>query len=339
MACRDPDVGRARDRERFRRRIAERRAAGLCPRCGQRPPALDRSVCEACAEKRRTSERARDARLRAAGKPRRDPEKARASERRRYRRKLAERLAQGLCPCCGKAPSAPERAVCEGCGEKRSEAERIRYAAGKAAGKPYGGRDPDARRRGARARSGKREQARRDAGLCTRCGRRPPVEGGTACAPCREARRAAERGLYAARRSEGLCGRCGQPAFAGESRCAPCAALEAERGSPERKNAAARRRYAERRAKGICTDCGGASQGAARCRPCADRSYERSGHFRGIPVWDPSYTVIERATGREHGPFDSEADVALCLAFAKLSRDQVEIVADAPITASLTGWT
>ena len=335
MVCKDPDVGRARDRERFARRIAERRAAGLCPRCGQRPPALDRSVCEACAEKRRTSERARDARLRAAGKPRRDPEKARASERRRYRRQVSERQAEGLCTCCGKAPAVPERAVCEDCGKKRREAERIRYAAGK----PYGGRDPDARRRGARARSGKREQARRKAGLCTRCGRRPPVEGGTACAPCREARRAAERGLYAARRSEGLCGRCGQPAFAGESRCAPCAALEAERGSPERKNAAARRRYAERRARGICTDCGGASQGAARCRPCADRSYERSGYFRGIPVWDPSYIVIERATGREHGPFDSEADVALCLAFARLSRDQVEIVADAPITASLTGWT
>ena len=55
-------------------------------------------------------------------------------------------------------------------------------------------------------------------------------------------------------------------------------------------------------------------------------------------MWDPSYTVIERATGREHGPFDCEADVALCLAFARLSRDQVEIVADAPITASFTGW-
>ena len=335
MAYKDPDVGRARDRERFARCATERRAKGLCPRCGERPPALDRSVCEACGEKRRTSERARDARLRAAGKPRRDPEKARASERRRYRRQVSERQAEGLCTCCGKAPSAPERAVCEGCGEKRRDAERTRYAAGK----PYGGRDPEARRRGARARSGKREQARRDAGLCTRCGRRPPVEGGTARAPCREARRAAERRLYAARRSEGLCGRCGQPAFAGESRCAPYAALEAERGSPERKNAAACRRYAERRARGICTDCGGASQGAARCRPCADRSYERSGHFRGIPVWDPSYIVIERATGREHGPFDSEADVALCLAFARLTRDQVEIVADAPITASLTGWT
>ena len=56
-------------------------------------------------------------------KPRRDPEKARVSERRRYRWKLAERLAQGLYIRCGQAPSAPERAVCEGCGEKRREAD------------------------------------------------------------------------------------------------------------------------------------------------------------------------------------------------------------------------
>ena len=88
-----------------------------------------------------------------------------------------------------------------------------------------------------------------------------------------------------------------------------------------------------------CTDCGRPAQGACRCAECAKRSYERSDHFRGIPVWGPSFTVIELATGREHGPFDCEADVALCLAFAKLSRGQIEIVSDAPVTATLTGWT
>ena len=39
MAYRDPAVGRERDRARFRRRTAERRANGLCPRCGLAPPA------------------------------------------------------------------------------------------------------------------------------------------------------------------------------------------------------------------------------------------------------------------------------------------------------------
>ena len=164
MAYRDPETGRARDRERFARRTAERRAAGLCPRCGERPPAPGRSACELCGEKRRAAGRARDARLRAAGKPRRDPEKARAAERRRYRRQVAGRQTQGACTRCGQAPAAPERTVCESCGKKRREADRARYAAGKAAGKLYGGRDPDAKRRNARTRSGKRQHDRRDAG-------------------------------------------------------------------------------------------------------------------------------------------------------------------------------
>jgi len=38
--------------------------------------------------------------------------------------------------------------------------------------------------------------------------------------------------------------------------------------------------------------------------------------------------VIEIATGEALGTFDSEADVALCLAFTKLVRDEAEIVAD-----------
>ena len=44
------------------------------------------------------------------------------------------------------------------------------------------------------------------------------------------------------------------------------------------------------------------------------------------------------ATGREHGPFDSEADVSLCLAFAKLSRDQVEVLSDISPMATCTSW-
>ena len=53
---------------------------------------------------------------------------------------------------------------------------------------------------------------------------------------------------------------------------------------------------------------------------------------------DPSWTVIELETGREHGPFDSEADVALCLAFEKLDRDRVEIVKDASPMSAYTNW-
>ena len=105
MAYKNPDVGRARDRERFRKRTAERIAQGLCPRCGERPPAPSRSVCEPCGEKRNRAGRVRDARLRAAGKPRRDPERARHYERERSRRQNAERIARGLCAKCGQPPS------------------------------------------------------------------------------------------------------------------------------------------------------------------------------------------------------------------------------------------
>ena len=323
MAYKDPEQGRARDRERFRRRAESRRARGLCPRCGERPPEPGRSLCEPCAEKQREASRARDAKLRAAGKPRRDPERARVYERERHRRQTAERIARGLCPKCGKLPPASGHSLCELCGEKRRAAERARYAEARARGELYGGRDPDRRRRLAREKGGRR---------------RPPVQGGTACEPCRDAQRAAEREQYAARRAAGLCVGCGEPAFDGEARCGPCAMRKASRTSPERKNAAARRRYARRRAKGKCTDCGQSAQGAARCEPCARRSYERSDHFRGIPIWQPQYTVIELATGEDHGTYDSEADVALCLAFAKLSRDQVEILADISPLATLTSW-
>ena len=76
MAYADPAAQRAADRERFRKRTAERRAAGLCPRCGALPPEPGRALCDGCAAKRNLASRARDARLRAEGKSRRDPVKA-----------------------------------------------------------------------------------------------------------------------------------------------------------------------------------------------------------------------------------------------------------------------
>ena len=48
--------------------------------------------------------------------------------------------------------------------------------------------------------------------------------------------------------------------------------------------------------------------------------------------------MIDIATAREHGPFDSEADVALYLDFAKLSRDQVEVVSDISPISLYTSW-
>ena len=193
MVYADPAMQRLKDRERFARRTAARKAAGLCPLCGDRPPAPERSTCAPCAEKRNRTSRARDARLRAEGKPRRDPARAREYEKERSRRETAKRAAQGLCIGCGKQPAMPGRKSCEPCLEKRRAADRARYAAGKASGLPYGGANADAKRRAARAKSKRRQKARIEAGTCIRCGIRSPAEGGTTCQPCREKRQAAEK--------------------------------------------------------------------------------------------------------------------------------------------------
>ena len=74
MPYADIEVRRERDRQRARRRTAERVARGLCPRCGRQAPAPGRAVCDPCTEKRRTADRARAAKRRAAGIKRvRDP--------------------------------------------------------------------------------------------------------------------------------------------------------------------------------------------------------------------------------------------------------------------------
>ena len=327
------------DRARYRQQTAERVALGLCPKCGKRAPAPERSQCAPCMEKDNAAGRARDARLRAAGIPRRDPEKTREYERERTRRVTEARRTEGHCTACGKVPAVPGHASCEPCLEKRRAWDRAKYAAGKAAGKLYGGRNAETKRRTSRARSKRLKKAWREAGLCVRCGSPPEVEGTTTCAACKERRRAKERRKYAERRAAGLRTNCGTPAFDGQSYCGPCAVARSARRCTERKNEAARRKYAERRARGECTDCGAPSQGAARCAPCAEKSYHRSQHFKGIPVWDPSWTVIEIASGEALGIFDSEADVALCLAFAKLGRDQVEVLRDASPMSSFTSWT
>ena len=46
--------------------------------------------------------------------------------------------------------------------------------------------------------------------------------------------------------------------------------------------------------------------------------------------------MIEIATGREHGPYDSAADVALCLMFEKLARGEVEVLCDASPMSTFT---
>ncbi|MDE0175503.1 MAG: hypothetical protein OYH76_18340 [Defluviicoccus sp.] len=219
--------------------------------------------------------------------------------------------------------------LCGLCREKHRAADKARRARNR--GKPYGGRDPDKRRRAERARDRRRRLARQDAGLCTQCGRAPAADGRAVCEPCREARRARERARYAARRANRVCVRCAGPAIGGSSRCGRCATLEAERVPSERRSAADRKRYARRRAQGRCTDCGVQAHGAARCDACAYRSNTRAPARHALAVGPPYYTVIELETLEDHGTYETEAEVAACLAFAGLRIDQVEILSNMPL--------
>ncbi len=268
--------------------------------------------------------------------PHKDPDRRRAYERERHRRRAAERRARGMCPRCGKHPPAPERSLCATCLERGREAQRARYKRARLEGTAYGGRCPESRRRMARERNRRQRRERREAGLCALCGRQAPVEGSAVCAPCCEERRAAERKLYAERRAGGRCGRCGAEVIDNASTCASCAGRDSKRRP--RKNAASRARYRGRRARRICVDCSADAHGAARCERCARRSYFSSGEHKGIPVHPTRYTVVELATGEEHGPLDSWEEVAMCLAFEKLSREEVEVIEDNCMMATITAW-
>ena len=156
--------------------------------------------------------------------------------------------------------------------------------------------------------------------------------------PCREVRGESEREQYAARRAAGECGRCGAPAPDGSARCERCARSAAKPSRKKAKNARGRRRYVRRRVRGLCIDCAAPAQGAARCPECARRSYLRSDEHRGLPILPPRYTVIEIATGADHGTWDSMAEVAMSLAYARLSREDVEVISDVSPMAALIGY-
>lgn len=251
----------------------------------------------------------------------------------RQRRRHAERIARGTCSRCGKYPPEPGLKLCRRCGEKRRAAEKARRARARAEGRIYAGRDPQATRRAARAADKRRRRERQDAGLCTSCGRCRPADGRSICEPCRGEQRAIERERYADRRAAGRCVRCGQPTFGGSSRCGRCAVLEAERTSPERRKTAARKRYARRRAQRACVDCSIPVAGTARCPSCARRSNARASEQSRTPVPFPEYTVVRLDTGDVIDSFETEAEAAACLVFARLRPDQVEIRANVPLMA------
>lgn len=72
------------------------------------------------------------------------------------------------------------------------------------------------------------------------------------------------------------------------------------------------------------------------CGRCRDR--QRACEYRGIPDLPSRYTVIEIATGTDHGTWETLQEVAGALAYAKLTLDDVEIVTDVAPMVAFTSW-
>ena len=275
MAYRDPAVRRQRDRERIAQRTAARIEAGLCARCGKTEPLPERRLCAPCNDKRNAASRARDARLRAEGKPRRDPAQAKLYERERSRQVHAERKAVRHLHQVRPRPGAPRahdlRALRRAAprarprpsrqGEGRGRPLWRTRSRGPAPCRPEA--QPPAQRgpQGSRPVHPLRATSRpRRAG---RCASRAARTGGPAKrdAPCRAPRRRVVRPLRNA------------PAPGGKAYCEPCAKARSKRRNLEAKREADRRRYAERRARGDCTSMrqagqrGGRVPGLLRRRP------------------------------------------------------------------------
>ena len=215
--------------------------------------------------------------------PSRDIETARARGRERHRRSRDERAALGLCRRCGARPVAPGRANCDPSAEKRRAADRARAEKRLQAGIKRV-RNPEARKAEYR-RARQRAEDRLARGICSKCGRRPNEPERRLCISCGQQRRAAERERYARARSEGL-------KYGGKD---PVARRTLARQRT-------RNRQRARRAAWICTHCGSRpSFGASRCEPRAKNAWERSEQVKGLPVYPPRFTVVERATGTEHG--------------------------------------
>ena len=201
MAYRKVEDVRAWQRRRYRRQSAERVARGLCPKCGKRPPAPNRSTCEQCLEQRRAADRASYAKAKAEGKlyggSRAEAKRraGRANSKRRYH----ARRAAGRCVRCGEREPVEGSPSCERCHEARNARERALW------------------------------NARRAAGLCGACGE-PAPDGAARCDPCvalqqgRPARAAYGRKQYARRRAQSRCTDCGEYS-AGASRCPACARI------------------------------------------------------------------------------------------------------------------
>ena len=256
------------------------------------------------------------------------------SPQERQRRRHAERLARGTCTRCGKCAPESGLKLCRPCREKRRAAEKARRDWARAEGRIYAGRDPQATRRAARAADKRRRRARRDAGVCTSCGRGRPADGRSICEPCRGEQRATERERYAAPPN------CRAMRAVWATNIRRLVPLRPVRRARSRAHVAPN---AGRRPTGSATQGAGRRGRAWIARfllpalhvvPAVPGDPTRAPPEPSrLHVPFPEYTVVRLDTGEVIDSFETEAEAAACLVFAGLRPDQVEIRANVPLMA------
>ena len=189
---------RARERRRDRQRADERRAAGMCPKCGKAKPAPGApSASHAWRRLASPIAPAMPGRRPRAASTVRMPRAAGALRAPGPNAATKPGQQPGLCTKCGVHRSEEGRSRCEPCLERRNAADRRQW------------------------------QLRRSAGRCGPCGA-PAPSGAARCERCstvqakRPSRKAYARKIYARRKARSECTDCGAYS-AGASRCAPCA--------------------------------------------------------------------------------------------------------------------
>lgn len=121
-----------------------------------------------------------------------------AYNRQAARERAAARLAEGICPRCGKRPVTEGSRSCAVC-RKRDNAKAAKTSKG----------------RQQRVRA-----ARLAAGLCPQCGKQPPQPGQSLCRKCQGYHKKYRK----RRRAAGICNKCGGPLPAGLKYCRKCSA-------------------------------------------------------------------------------------------------------------------
>ena len=67
--------------------------------------------------------------------------------------------------------------------------------------------------------------------------------------------------------------------------------------------------------------------------------YLRSAEHRGLPAAPSSFRVVVIDTGEDLGCWQSAAELRACLAFSRLSLEDVEVCSDVPVMNGITAWT